>query len=115
MDKIDTLTMAKLITENPSLKFETELDGKKVEAYFNKNGGISIGTATLNFSGDAMKAKWQLVNKNYTFMEAINSGKKIKYSGWKDYSAIVEALYSLLDYPIQEVISFINGHWNIEE
>lgn len=66
-------------------------------------------------SNKIINAEWKLLNKRYTFMEAINSNKKIKHEDWENYTAIQEALYNLLDFKIEEVIEMINGPWNIEE
>lgn len=117
MSKIDTLTMIKKMAMNPKLKFKTELNGKDIEVYVNQNGGISTRNErnTVTLSGDIMLAKWQMVEEKYTFMEAINSGKKIKHESWKEYLPIEEALYEMLELPISNIVPFINGGWNIQE
>lgn len=113
---IDTLTMIASLAKNPKLKFETVLNGKSIEVYVNQNGGISTRNErnTITLSGDIMLAKWQLIEEKYTFMEAINSYKNIKYESWKDYFSVEEALYELLESPISNVLGLINGNWNIQ-
>lgn len=113
--KINTLEMIKKILEKPSLRFKTKLKGEEITAFYNQNGGISIGKSNLNMSGEIMGAKWEKANARYTFMEAINSKKKIKQEAWEQFVTISEALYDLLDYPADIVVELINGNWNIEE
>lgn len=117
MNKIDTLSMIAALGRNPKLRFETTLNGKTLEVYVNQNGGISTRNErnTVTLSGDIMLAKWERVEEKYTFMQAINSNKKIKHESWKDYFSFEEALYELLEAPISNARHLINSGWNIEE
>lgn len=115
MKKYTTLEVINNIMGNHSLKYTTTVDGKVKTAFYNKNGGISDNkNSTLVIGGKMLTALWEEVQTNYSFIEAVNSGKKIKSANWETFKSTQEALYDMLDYPISEVVEMINGHWNIE-
>lgn len=117
-----TLEMIENILKNNKLMYQTEINGVLNIAYCNENGGISVNkgkgkgeSKNLIMSGEMLKIDWEPHNKRYTFMEAINSGKRIKPESWANFRPIPEALYDLLDYQDTKVIELMNGYWNIEE
>jgi len=117
MNKIDTLSMIAALGRNPKLRFETTLNGKTLEVYVNQNGGISTRNErnTVTLSGDIMLAKWEQVQEKYTFMQAINSGKKIKPASTDEFKCFDEVLYDLTDRTGKMALEIINGDWHIEE
>jgi hypothetical protein len=115
MSKIDTISMIKELAKNPKLRFTGVLRGDTVEVFVNQNKGIGLSDrSTFVLSGDALQAKWEQVQDKYSFMEAINSGKRIKHESWQEFKLIEEALYNILDYPITKTLNIINGNWHIE-
>ena len=109
-----TVEVISELMKNKNLRFRTVINDKEFIACVNQNNGISIGKNNLNMSGEILNAVWEVVNKRYSFMEAINSGKRIKHESWKAYRTIEEALYDLIDDTVTTVIGSINGAWNIE-
>jgi len=59
--------------------------------------------------------RWTLVLKEYTFMEAINSGKRIKSFDAKEYKTINYYLLIIGNGGTDKARKLINGKWNIEE
>lgn len=115
-----TLEMIENILNNDKLMYQAEINGVINIAYCNENGGISVNKGNgrgknIIMSGEMLKVEWEPHNKRYSFMEAINSGKKIKPESWTKFRPIPEALYDLLDYQDTKVIELMNGYWNIEE
>lgn len=115
MRKFTTLEVVQKIMENKNLRFVTEIDGKVKTAFYNQNGGISADkNTTLVLGGKMLTALWEEEQPSFSFMEAVNSNKRIKHKSWGKFKTIQEALYDLLDYSINEVIQLINGEWNVE-
>ncbi len=115
MSYLSTVEVIHNILNDKKLRYKTEIDGKEKIAYYNQNGGISTGKDTLVLGGKMLNARWELLYKECTFLEAINSGKEIKYSGDKEFKSIQETLYDLLDNPIGAVVERINGKWFVKE
>jgi len=113
MAKYNVLEMISVILGNPQLKFKTTIDNNEIIAFYNQNGGISIGNDNLRMSKKIIHAEWEPLNERHTFMEAVNSNKKIKHEEWDTFKPVQEALYDLLDYQKDKAIQLINGYWNI--
>lgn len=112
--KINTLEMVKMMVSDSQLKFKTMVDEKEILVFTNQKGGISTGKDNLRMTEKVMNAEWELVLDRYSFMDAINSKKRIKHESWSHFRSINEALYDLLDSKESNVILMINGNWNIE-
>lgn len=110
-----TLEVVKNIMDNHNLRYTTVIEGKVKTAYYNKNGGISLDdNTTMVMGGKMLTTMWELILPEYTFMEAINSNKKIKHRSWEKFKPVHEALFDLLDFQRDVVIDLINGKWNIQ-
>jgi hypothetical protein len=56
----------------------------------------------------------EIVTKPVTFVEAINSGKQIKYKDWNFYCSLTSTMNLLASKVPSTVKDMINGKWYIE-
>jgi len=63
----------------------------------------------------SLKDKWTLIPNEYTFIEAINSGKRIKSFDAKEYKTINYYLLIIGNGGTDKARKLIYGKWNIEE
>lgn len=115
--------MIKELTENPNKKFNCKNekgnyvsiqngvlcweDGKE----FHLNTGFKYG-GTLEIY------EWEEVKEPVSFIEAVRSGKQIRYVGW--YTAYSPAelgdlLYDLTNYNAEKIRELLLGQWYIED
>ena len=59
-----------------------------------------------------LNEEWELVREPVTFMEAVNSRKRIKPDGWKEFESLIE-IFGYLQVASSPLAS-INGKWFIE-
>ena len=91
-----------LSSKEPIQKFLTSTDHNRIECLSHSN------TYTNEIFSDQL---WVLVRKPITFMEAANSGKKIRYEFWDNFYSLTEVIKYLPSYNIKELI---NGNWYAE-
>ena len=117
MEKICTSEMIKGLSENPEVKYESDdfiaftecgilkLSSKKDGRSWGAEGNLRI----IGY-GKSKSDEWRLVRQSVDFMEAINSGKKIKPEG-------NEVFVSIRSYLKEFVlnVNLINGKWYIED
>lgn len=105
--------------ENEGLEFVSDSFGAKKETiYKDKQGNIRWKNTdqTISLFEEVLKAKWEMVKKPVTFIEAINSGKKIKHISWVyEYKTIKEVLDILSVLKEETTLNRINGEWLVED
>lgn len=102
----EVLTM---LEKNPDLQFE--YGGCKLRM-LSDNLVIEYANKTLVFSG---KAKWRLIQRPVAFMDAMNSGKRIKHVSWSSYYTTAEAMNILSSKEPNVQLMMMNSGWNVEE
>lgn len=96
--------------QHPKAKFK-RMNNEEIY-YFNDKGqflrqdGFYPSTPNLN-------EEWELIRESVTFMEAVNSGKRIRHEEWNNFHTLVEALEVL--WVSAMIAERINGKWHIEE
>ena len=117
MKTYKTWEVIKMLEENPKLKFECR--EVNLSARINCQGNIYLdcrfGSNTEINGNFQLNGEWQLVQQPVTFMEAVNSGKKIRYEIWGYSSTLKNALETI--YRNCESIQrrMLNGNWYVEE
>jgi len=102
MKTYKTWEIIKKLEENPSLNIESRQPGEeKFTAH--------------TFHDTFLKSEFKIVEKPVTFMEAINSGKRIKPINFPVYKCYEDLLCFLSACSGKEIIRVFNDKWNIEE
>ena len=68
-----------------------------------------------DMSGIFFNGKWELVQEPVTFMEAVNSGKRIRSVVFTEYHDYDELLGYLSGMCSNAIVKALNGKWLIEE
>jgi regulator of RNase E activity RraB len=116
MKTYTTVEMIQALMEHPEWEFETEWL-KRERPVINSDGDILWKDTQSSVCLDAtfMNQQWTLVEKPVTFIEAVNSGKCVRYEGWDTYIKLDEALYEICaNQCANEVRKAINGKWYVE-
>ena len=120
MKEYTTLEALKKLSENPELVFCIVRDGKRSRIGYPKDcSGISWISEDGTYESDIelneifLNQKWTIAKQPVSFMEAINSGKRIKAEGQEDYQPVSKALWILSNSFIS--VKLINGKWYIKE
>lgn len=109
-----------MLGENPKLKFKNE--GKnpnvKMTIFENGRGYIRVNCDRCRDGIDGnikLTDEWQLVQQPVTFMEAVNSGKKIRYEEWDTFYGIKSVFETMSYKELSVVREMLNGTWYIED
>lgn len=94
-----------LTSKEPILKFLTSTDGQRIECLSH-----SIAYTNDIFSDQL----WILVQEPITFIEAVNSGKKIKYEKWQNFYNLHETLLELIQFNFEDQKEILTGKWYVE-
>lgn len=115
MKTYKTWEAIKMLTENPTLKFINKCDNiigvNRVGfiVLFRNDNSVNTDLFRKNVDTD-----WALVQEPVTFMEAINSGKRIKSAYSDDYNSVEETMSLLGGLTEKTVLKVLNGEWFIE-
>lgn len=128
MKEYTTLEALKALMENTKLVFEDIHNGKGTRIGhpqgFDDIAWLYLeGTwkADIIISRDFLNRKWTIAEQPVSFMEAINSGKRIKAESWNGRIGYepIEVVFSILSSDsytdLQTMFNAINGNWYIKE
>ncbi len=107
-----TWLAVKMLTENRKLKFKNNNDEILKRVYDVPQVNAYSGNKELLLY---LTTNWELVQEPVTFMEAINSGKRIKPVNWKTYQTLRVILDNLKCREYSDQVETINGKWFIED
>ena len=112
MKTYKTWEVIKLLTENEELKFNLT-NGPHITISMSDNNYIMLnGSNGRKISADgniSINDTWELEQQPVNFMEAVNSGKRIKCESLKDFHDIEWCFNTRLS------LKVINERWYIEE
>ena len=122
MKAYKTWEVIKMLVDNPKLIFESTGVPLSlgVTLYVDKNEYLrAVFNDKSSIDGNIkIGGEWKLVQKEVTFIEALNSGRKFRYRTWVNgYYDLKHVLYHLgRDYDSEAVKTmFIKKAWIIEE
>ena len=112
MKTYKTWEAIKMLTENPKLKLESST-GSEITVVNNfceiqdvKNiGNLRIYT----------DEEWHLVQQPVAFMEAANSGRRIKHESWEYYHNLSIVIDKINNRSQERQLELLNGKWYVEE
>jgi len=125
MKKYTTSEILKSLAEKTNLKFIL-VNGSKNLGYMGAIASNYMGyfmveningiNIDLQFmSGISLNGVWELAQEPVTFMEAMNSKKRIRYKDLQNYYSSESILRDFAGYTAERVLEKINGEWFIED
>ena len=103
-----TWEMIKKLTENSSKEFKRE-DGLVLSTSIDDTLIWEPGYTHLNLHDE-----WEEVKEPVSFMEAVESGKRIRHELWLEYDFLEVVLYKLSELSTKTMRDMILGKWYIE-
>ena len=90
------------------------MDGTRIidEFIVSDDGCLAFGKLRLYFANNTQVEE---IKQPVIFMEAVNSGKKLKHSDWGEYYCLNRAMEILGNMTVQHALNEINGKWYIED
>jgi len=128
-EMIKTIEMIEELIDNPKLKFEAigccggKVIARTAEVFKDQRNRTHYGVLVLDSDSETnilplnnitLSYKWEPVRETVTFMEAVNSGKRIKYEDWSSFYDLYDALGIVKEKERCISVNTFNGKWYIE-